>query len=219
MPNNNVELLIPFLAPGLKFSVKLEFGSMDSFSFNCDYIGCKLGQYLILEFPKKVQEALVMRQVNNAEVIVRGITQSKLGHIIAFKSSILGSINSPTGLLFLRMPKHFASKPIRSHERYPLDLEVTIKANTVSYEATMLDFSLNGCACFIKGENSLEKSSLIEIESELSAFLPSNLACTVVSIEKQKLGHRFGIKFNQTIEMNAELKQLLLEKTFIATPL
>ena len=218
MPNDNVEQLIPFLTPGLKFSINLEFGPHDTYAFNADYIGCKLGQYLIAEFPKKVQEVLVMRQVNNVEVVVRGITQSKLGHIIAFKSSILGSVNSPTGLLFLRMPKHFASKPIRSHERYSLDIPISIKSNTVSYEAIMLDFSVNGCAIFIKGENTLDTNSEIAVESELSALLPEALVYSIVSIEKQKQGHRFGIKFNQTIEMTSELKHALLEKTFLATP-
>ncbi|MGF1908499.1 flagellar brake protein [Vibrio kasasachensis] len=214
-----MELLIPFLTPGLKFSIKLEFSAQDNYAFNADYIGCKLNQYLIVEFPKKLQEALVMRQINNAEVVVRGITQSKLGHIIAFKSSILGSVNSPTGLLFLRMPKHFASKPIRSYERYPLDLPITVKANTVSYEAVMLDFSINGCAIFIKGENALDAESDIVIESELTPFLPEAVVHSIVSIEKQKQGHRFGIKFDQNIEMTPELKHALLEKTFLATPI
>ncbi|GAB2650867.1 hypothetical protein GCM10026988_19250 [Vibrio panuliri] len=159
-----------------------------------------------------------MRQVANAQVVIRGITQSKLGHIIAFKSSILGTVTMPAGLMFLRMPKHFASKPIRSHERYPVDEPITVLANTVTYEAVMQDFSVNGCAFFLKGENPFEKNTQISIESEFSRYWPSGITFTIVSIEKQTLGHRYGVKFDQTLEMSADLKHELLERSFVATP-
>ncbi|WP_162048112.1 flagellar brake protein [Vibrio taketomensis] len=219
MPNENVELLIPYLKPNLKLSVKLEFGPIESFTFSSNYIGCKPNHYLIVEFPKKAQEALVMRQISNVEVIVRALTQSKLGHIIAFKSSVLGTVVSPAGIMFLRMPKHFASKPIRTHERYPLNLSIDIKSNTISYQAEMLDFSINGCAIFIKGENTLALNDELTIESDFSHLLPESLKFSIVSIEKQKRGHRFGVKFNQTIEMSTELKQFLLEQSFSSTPI
>ncbi|EGU47784.1 hypothetical protein VII00023_20362 [Vibrio ichthyoenteri ATCC 700023] len=219
MPQNNVEQLIPFLTAGLKLSVNLEFGPNDLHSFNADYIGCKLGQYMIIEFPKKSQEVLVMRQLNNVSVVIRAITHSKLGHIIAFKSSVLASISSPTGLLLIRMPQHFASKPIRNHERYPIDIPVQVVSNTVSYDATMVDFSITGCALYISGENSLSMESDLEINCEFSSFLPTNLAYSIVSIDKTLQGHKLGIKFDQAIELSSDFKHALLEKSFLATPL
>ncbi|ANU38451.1 PilZ domain-containing protein [Vibrio scophthalmi] len=219
MPQNNVDQLIPLLTAGLKLSINLEFGPNDTHSYNADYIGCKLGQYLIVELPKKSQEMLVMRQLNNVSVVVRAVTQSKLGHIIAFKSSVLACISAPTGLLLIRMPQHFASKPIRNYERYSINIPAQVTANTVTYEATMTDFSITGCALSIAGENNFEKEHVLEIACELSNALPQELTYSVVSIEKTKHGHKIGVKFDHTIELTQTLKQTLLEKSFQAKPL
>ncbi len=219
MPNSHVEHLLPLLSAGLKLSVSLQFGPKDTYAFNSEYVGCKVDRFLLIDLPKKVQEALVMRQVSNVTIVVRAITQSKLGHIIAFKTSVLSIVNHPTNLMLLRIPSHFASKPIRNHERYPVDMPITVLSNTVSYNATMLDFSINGCAIFIGGENALESDSVIEIDSEFNAFFSKEMQLTIVSIEKQRTGHKFGIKFSHEVEMNTELKQALLEKAFLATPL
>lgn len=219
MSQNSIEHLIPLLTAGLKLSVNLEFGPNDTHSFTGDYIGCKVGQYLIVELPKKSQEVLVMRQLSNVAVVIRAITLSKLGHIVAFKSSVLASFSAPTGLLLIRMPQHFASKPIRSYERYSIDIPVQITVNTVTYEATMTDFSITGCALHISGENNLNIANIIDVDSELSASLPQSLVYSIVSIEKTKQGHKLGVKFDRSIELNSELKHTLLEKAFLATPL
>lgn len=219
MSINSDDQLVSFLSAGLKLSITLEFGPNDTHSFTADYLGCKLDQFFLVEFPKKAQELLVMRQINNVSVVIRAVTQSKLGHIIAFKSSILSSITTPTGLLFIRIPTHFESKPIRRHERYPLDIPIQVVANAVTYEATMVNLSMTGCAIFIQGENLLEPSSVIEISSELCPVLPDNLNYSIVTIEKQKQGHQLGIQFNQQLKLTDSLKTTLLEKAFRATPL
>ena len=218
MSQNSVEQLIPLLTPGLKLSVNLEFGPNDTHSFTADYLGCKLDQYLIIDLPKKSHDVLVMRQINNVAVVIRAVTLSKLGHIVAFKSSVLSCITAPTGIILLRMPKHFASKPIRNHERYLIDMLITVSSNTVMYEATMIDFSVTGCAIFIAGENNLNKNSIINVDSEFSTVLPKNLIYSIVSIEKTKHGHKFGIRFDQLIALDSQFKHTLLEKAFLAAP-
>ncbi|WP_194437176.1 PilZ domain-containing protein [Vibrio fluminensis] len=217
MEKDNLDSLLKLLTPNIRLSIRIEFGPDDCFTFSTDYIGSKGHKFLVVDYPKKVQSNLIMRQLKNGQVVIRAITQSKLGHIVAFKSTIIDSTTSPTGLIFIRMPSHFATKPIREHERYPIDIPVTVTANTVSYQGILSDISLNGCAIFIKGEDKLGKQTAVQLESELSPLLPDNLTSTIVSVEKRRFGHLFGVKFDQTLEFNEQIQRVLLEKSFNAT--
>ncbi|NRB68058.1 MAG: flagellar brake protein [Vibrio sp.] len=209
--------LVKLLVPGMRLSATIEFGPADQYPFNTHYIGCKASQFLIIDLPQKVTESLVMRKINNASIVIRGITNTKLGHVVAFKTSVISQISSPVPLIFLRLPQHFASKPIREHERYAMDFPIEIKSNTVSYKATMVDFSVSGCAFFISGESELSKSSTIELYTPLDELLPEDLKYTIVGIQKEKKGHRFGVKFNKNIQLSDQLKQELLEQSALST--
>lgn len=215
--NDAATELVKLLIPGMRLSATIEFGPADQYPFNTHYIGCKANQFLIIDLPQKAKESLVMRKLNNAVIVIRGITNTKLGHIVAFKTSVISQISSPGHLIFLRMPQHFASKPIREHERYALDIPIEVKSNTISYKAAMVDFSVSGCAFFISGECELTKSSNIELDTPLNDLIPERLKYTIVGIQKEKKGHRFGIKFSEEIEMSDELKQELLEQSALST--
>ena len=211
---HSIDKLINLLKPGMRLSAKIEFGPDDEYAFSSQYIGCKPDGYLLIDLPMKAREALLMRKLENVLIVVRGITQTKLGNVIAFKTSILTQTNKPGCLLFLRMPQHFASKPIREHERYNLHIPATLTNNTVSYESHLIDFSVSGCAFFVKGENELETQSMITVDSELNDLLPEDIRYQVVSISRYANGHRLGIKFEPVLEMSDDLRTCLLEKVY-----
>ncbi|MGY3571346.1 PilZ domain-containing protein [Vibrio paucivorans] len=217
--HQSIDELYTLLTPGLKLSVVIEFGPNDQFTFATHLIGFKHGAFIILDVPMKVRSSLVMRTIDNVSIVVRGISNSKLGHIIAFKTTILTSTTKPANLMFLRPPQRFASKPTRAHERYSLDLETTITEGTKTYQAYLRDISLTGCALFILGENELTKSSVIEIENDLTTFFSNEIKYQIVNITKTKSGHKIGIKFNHSIEMTDELKGRILELSVNASVL
>lgn len=209
--------ILNIMQAGMRVSVTFDFGINDQYSFSTSYIGAKPGQYLIIELPVKVKEALIMRQMKNVDVVIRAITNTKLGHIVALKSSVANVISQPAHLVFVRMPSHFASKPIREHERFYIESPVEITANNVSYSGKMLDISASGCAIYLSGENELSTSSVIDISSELDEHLPDDLKYSIVKITRENGGHRLGIRFNTPIELDDKRKRHLLELSHLST--
>lgn len=209
--NQALSELLSLLTPGLRISVTFDFGGSDQYAFSTVYIGAKPDHFMIFELPVKVKEALVIRKINNVDAIVRAITNTKLGHVVAFKATVLSVISQPNHLVFLRMPTHFASKPIREHERFMIDSPVELSSNSVTYSGKMVDFSVSGCAVYIPGQNELSESNVIEITGELDDYLPEGLKYTIVKATKENGGHRLGIRFNQPIELDDKFKRALLE--------
>lgn len=98
------DVLHKFLKPGMKLSINFEFGPKDKFSYSTVYLGIKENSYLILDIPMRLLEDQVMRKLHNADVIVRGVSDTELGHVLAFKSSVLMTAVRPS--------------PLYSHTRY-----------------------------------------------------------------------------------------------------
>ncbi|MEZ8824771.1 PilZ domain-containing protein [Vibrio amylolyticus] len=209
--SNTIDDLYPVLTPGLKLSAEIIFGPNDSYTFPTQLIGHKDDQYIIIDLSLKAKEALLMRKTDNVSIIIRGICNTKLGHVIAFKTRIISKVSNPVSVLFLKAPQHFISKPARTHERFSFDIPATIVEGTKSYDAHLIDFSVSGCALFMAGENELEKSSVIDVESEITALLDDGVKYNIANIKKQKDGHKIGIKFNNNIEMTDEIKHKVLE--------
>uniref|UniRef100_UPI0002482E50 PilZ domain-containing protein n=1 Tax=Vibrio ordalii TaxID=28174 RepID=UPI0002482E50 len=147
----------------------------------------------------------------------RGICDTELGHILAFKTSIIRSISKPFGLLFIKFPNHFVTKAIREHERYKLSLPAIVYEGEHQLKGKLVDFSISGCALLIPSVHHLEKDMFIEIKSTLSPLLPQDLACQIVSVRQQGQGVLVGVKFLESIAMTAALKKEILERAFMAT--
>lgn len=210
--------LSKFLKPGMKISATIQFGPDDSYAFSTTLIGFKPEQFLLLDMPMKTQEALVMRKLTNVQIVVRGMCDTELGHVIAFKTSILQIISSPSALLFLRTPRHFVTKTIREHERYKIAIPVTLSEISTQFEknftGTLIDFSISGCGIFIAGENELTVNRPIRFNSELDALLPETLHSRIANIRRVSKGHMIGIQFDSPLVMSDELKMAMFDQTF-----
>ncbi|ENM5842930.1 flagellar brake protein [Vibrio mimicus] len=214
--STDLNKLALLLKPGMKMSAEIQFGPEDSYAFHTTLIGHKIEQHIILDLPLKAHEALVMRKVNNVQIVLRGMCDTELGHILAFKTSILQASTKPFCILFLRPPKHFATKAIRSHERYKVAIPAELNEDNKSYSGTLVDFSVSGCGVFIQGENELNKGSKVRINSELDPFLPKLIKSQIVNIRRQANGHLIGIQFDQPIALTEPLKKQVLEQAFLA---
>ncbi len=213
--DKNLELF-RYLKPGTKTAGVLEFGPDDSIQISTLYIGHKQDQYLILELSQKATEALTLRKLINVDTIVRAITDTELGHSVAFKTNVLAHITSPAQLIFLRPPSSFATKPIREHERYKVRLNCEVTFDTLSLDATLVDFSVSGCGIYLTQQSDIDVGWKIKVNSLLNEHLDSDLVYKVVSKKRQGQGWLFGIQFPEHLDMSDELKTLLLEQAFVA---
>ncbi|PNH95502.1 PilZ domain-containing protein [Vibrio diazotrophicus] len=214
--SNNISELEKYLQNGMKLSVSFQFGPNDNYDFTTTLVGHKTQQYLILDLPIKALELLVMRKLSNVQTVVRGICNKDHGHIVAFKTSTYQSIRRPFNLLFLRPPKHFATKTIREHERYSISLPASISTINSEVSGIMADLSVSGCGIFVAGENELQTGSKVDIRCEMITSLPENLGCHIVKISREPKGHLIGIKFDETINMSDEMRKEVLEHAFSA---
>ncbi|CDS99096.1 PilZ domain-containing protein [Vibrio coralliirubri] len=213
--DKNLELF-RYLKPGTKTAGVLEFGPDDSIQISTLYIGHKEDQYLILELTQKATEALTLRKLTNVDIIVRAITDTELGHIVAFKTNVLAHITSPAHLIFLRPPSNFATKPIREHERYKVRLSCEVTFDTLSLDATLIDFSASGCGIYLTQQSDIDVGWKIKVHSDLNEYLGDDLVYKVVSKKRQRQGWLLGIQFPEHLDMSDELKTLLLEQAFVA---
>lgn len=219
--SNNVEPLdlIKYLKPGMKISATIQFGPDDNFTFATTLIGYKAEHFILLDMTLKTQEQLVMRKLNNAQIIVRGISDTELGHVVAFNTSIIQVTSLPSALLFVRIPKHFITKTIREHERYKVSLPVSLSEYNElqgerKFDGKLVDLSISGCGIYVGGENELNIKSRVNFSSDLDSFLPDSLTGYIVSIRRQQKGHLIGVQFEQPIELSDELKMTLFEHFF-----
>lgn len=205
-----------FLKTGMRLWVNFEFSSEEKYSYAATYLGLKENAYIILDIPTRLLEEQALRKLNNVDVVIRGVSDTDLGHVIAFKTSVLMNILRPSPLLFIRIPATFATKPVREHERYKLQLDCTIDHMSNKYEGSLLDFSLSGCGISTMVEPEFLVGDRITIESRLSSYIDDDNRCTVANIKKLAKGWIIGVQFAEPLNMSEELKTELLEQSFSA---
>ncbi|YCO01773.1 flagellar brake protein [Vibrio sp. VNB-15] len=205
-----------FLKTGMRLWVNFEFSSEEKYSYAATYLGLKENAYIILDIPTRLLEEQALRKLNNVDVVIRGVSDTDLGHVIAFKTSVLMNILRPSPLLFIRIPATFATKPVREHERYKLQLDCTIDHMSNKYEGSLLDFSLSGCGISTMVEPEFLVGDRITIESRLSSYIDDDNRCTVANIKKLAKGWIIGVQFAEPLNMSEALKTELLEQSFSA---
>ncbi|MDV7103446.1 PilZ domain-containing protein [Vibrio sp. TH_r3] len=208
---NDINKMKKYLEMGMRLSVTIKFGPKDEYSFQCNLIGLKDNQFLLLDLNQKTIEDLITRKTSNVSIIVRGITDTELAHIIAFKSQIISITSRPTWLMFIRLPYSFETKPIRSNKRFRLTSPVVVTHNEAEIKGAIVDLSVSGCGVYFSDELELEKESSVSISPELEHFPTKTTVCKVVNVKRFNGGILAGLKFDKDISMNDKLKLEILE--------
>ncbi|MDV6252394.1 flagellar brake protein [Vibrio sp. EA2] len=206
-----------FLKPGTKLSIEMELGPQKSSSYTTTYLGFKENAYLIIDIPAKLLEDHAIRRLNNADVVIRGVSDTELGHVVAFKSSVLTHVSHPSPLLFVRIPTTFATKPVREFERYKLKMDCTIDHKGNLYSGSLIDFSLAGIGISTLIEPEFQVGDNVTITSALSTYVGNDNPCLIANIKKLTKGWMIGIKFEKPITMTEQLKVALLEPYFMSS--
>ncbi|WP_045370573.1 PilZ domain-containing protein [Vibrio campbellii] len=218
MPSTHTnDELHKFLKTGMRVSINFEFGPEEKYIYAATYLGLKENAYIILDIPTRLLEEQALRKLNNVDVVIRGVSDTDLGHVVAFKTSVLMNLLRPSPLLFVRIPATFATKPVRGHERYKLQLACTIDHMSNRYESNLVDFSLSGCGISTLIEPEFAVGDTITIESPLSGYIDEENRCSVANIKKLQKGWIVGVKFAEPLNMTDDLKNELLEHSFSAS--
>ena len=80
----------------------------------------------------------------------------------------------------------------------------------------LVDFSASGCGIYLTQQSDIDIGWKIKASLILSEYLDGELVYKVVSKKRQGQGWFLGIQFPEHIEMNDELRTLLLEQAFTA---
>lgn len=213
---NDAQRIKEYLEFGMKLSVTIKFGPKDEYSLQSNLIGMKENQFLLMDMSSKVVEDLITRKTNNVTVVVRGITDTELGDIIAFKSQIISVVSRPTWLMFIKIPYSFETKPIRANKRFKLNLPVSVSSGDDKFKATLRDLSASGCGIFIDQPVDLNKGMDVSIQPSLEHFPHTSPVCHIMSSRRYAGGTFLGIKFATEIELKDDLKYEILEHTILS---
>ncbi|QLK49045.1 flagellar brake protein [Vibrio owensii] len=218
MPSTHTkDELNKFLKTGMRLSINFEFGQDEKYIYAATYLGLKENAYIILDIPTRLLEEQALRKLSNVDVIIRGVSDTDLGHVVAFKTSVLMNLVRPSPLLFIRIPATFATKPVREHERYKLQLDCAIDHMSNKYDGCLVDFSLSGCGISTLIEPEFAVGDRITIESPLSGYIDEDNRCSIANIKKLQKGWIVGVKFAEPLDMTEALKNELLEQSFSAS--
>jgi len=200
-----------YLQFGMRLSAVIHFGPKDQYTIGCQFVGLKENSFVIFELSNRSMEELVVRKVNNVAVIIRGVSDTVEGHIIAFKSKIAGIKMFGTWLMFVSYPLQIESKPIRENRRYKVHIGAEVKIGRMKYQAELLDISISGCALYITGDLAVEIGTELDINPEIENIPTVHPKCRVVNFRKQLDGVVLGIEFDQCLDVSDELRLEVLE--------
>ncbi|MGF1747331.1 PilZ domain-containing protein [Vibrio cionasavignyae] len=203
-----------YLKPGMRLSLSIN-DSDQVRGIPSTLIGYKMERFILLDVTG-IDDHLLDKLVDK-ELVVRGLTDSSFGHVIAFKSQWLAFSDVACKQLYLSIPERVVSKPIREHSRYKLELPCSISFGQASLDGKVIDFSVSGCGIYTEQPHDFCKGLEVKVETALNRFLPSSIAFEVVSIKKQGQGSLIGIQFNQQILMSNALKNALAEMAMQVT--
>ncbi|MFA0440586.1 hypothetical protein BCU70_07455 [Vibrio sp. 10N.286.49.C2] len=203
-----------YLKTGMKLSLSID-GCSEVKGLSVALIGYKIDQFLVVDM-LGVDDELI-ESLHGQALVVRGLTDSSYGHVIAFKCKWLALSEVLCKQLYLSIPDKIIAKPIREHSRYKLDLVCNVSFGKSSIDGAIVDFSVSGCGVYTEQPHDYCKGLKVKIESELNRFLPSTIMFEVVSVKKHARGSLIGIQFDQQVLMSNALKNALAEMSLQAT--
>ncbi|MCG7495289.1 flagellar brake protein [Vibrio sp. Of7-15] len=160
-------------------------------------IGYKKDEFILIDYPVSNDREFDKIFLENAELIIRAITDSSFRDIVAFKAKVESIVYRPTKMLCIEMPKSMAKRKVRSHPRIDANLAVKIEVNGKHLTGKMLDYSLSGCCL----ELSVEPLPCANEDKISLSLLPdSNIEGTIsgaiMSVTDKEGNYHLGIQFN-----------------------
>ena len=171
-------------------------------------------KYLLIEFPDANKLGSFSQYIGQGTVItVRGLIEGRDGAAVAFISSVRQTLQIPSRIMVLDIPKAVKLQQLRSSVRIDTQILAKVKIDDVYWQTTMTNISVDGGQLdIINGEKLvLAEDKIVNIVVETSEGGNNlKLNATVCNIKQQVDGLSFGVKFNQVI------KQQVIELLYLA---
>ncbi len=211
---HDILTLRDMLPNGTKVSVKIEFRVDDEYCFNSQIIGFKNQSFIIIDYPKKIIEDLIVRNIKNAKVVIRAKSNTELGHIIAFRTNVLHIIMQPAPMILLKIPLDYVSKPIRKHYRFQFTIPVEIIENNKCYKGKLDDFSVSGCKVHFENRTFFEIGDKIKVKISIFDEEENIFSGTITNISSYKSGQIIGILFEHQLLFDERLQSAIFKHCY-----
>jgi len=192
---------------GMRLLIEVVLPNGKKFKAASRLIGYKKDDFILLEYPMGLDSGFDKVFLENANIIVRAITDTGFRDIIAFKTKINTIIYRPVKMLSLDMPANIATHKIREAPRVETVYAVDINCNGKQCAAKMLDFSISGCGLVFEDQDLyILKGNKITINLSMSADIKAELDGQVISVQADSGQFKVGMKFNQSqLELKKEI--------------
>lgn len=183
---------------GMRLLIEVVLPNGKKFKAASRLIGYKKDAFILLEYPMGLDAGFDKVFLENANIIIRAITDTGFRDIIAFKTKINTIIYRPVKMLSLDMPANIATHKIRDEPRIEAAYNVDMSCNDKQCSAKMLDFSVSGCGLVVENQDIyVVKGNYIAIKLSLSADIEAKLEGQVISVQADSGQSKIGVKFNQ----------------------
>ena len=200
---------------GMRLLIEVTFPNGTKSQATSRLIGYKKDAFILIEYPIGRDSGFDKIFLENANIIVRAITDTSFRDIVAFKTKINTIIYRPVKMLSLDMPVNIATHKIREQPRIDTVYTVDINCNGKQSSAKMMDFSISGCGLVIENKDIyIFKGNKINISLSISLDKKAELEGQVISVQAGANQCKVGIKFNQS---QLELKKDIFHNSIIET--
>ena len=205
---------LALLNAGASITIDISTPAGQKRKFNTFFIGYLPKKYLLIEFPEANKLGSFSQYIGQGTVItVRGLIEGRDGAAVAFISSVRQTLQIPSRIMVLDIPKAVKLQQLRSSVRIDTQILAKVKIDDVYWQTTMTNISVDGGQLdIINGEKLvLAEDKIVNIVVETSEGGNNlKLNATVCNIKQQVDGLSFGVKFNQVI------KQQVIELLYLA---
>ncbi|MGF1757214.1 flagellar brake protein [Photobacterium sagamiensis] len=176
-------------------------------------IGYKKDDFILIEYPTSRDTEFENIFLENAEIIVRAITETSFRDIVAFKAKVNTIVYRPVKMLSLDMPVNIANHKIRQQPRVETEYVVSIESGGNKIPAKMMDFSISGCRLITETQATpISQGDNVTITLSLTPHLKGQLEGLAVSIQSGPRQCQIGIQFD---DHQLELKKDIFHNCII----
>lgn len=209
-----------FLLAGTPINIDIVTPAGQKGRFRTVFIGYLPEQYILIQFPDAGKLGNYAQYiVKDVQITVRGLVEGHEASVIAFQSSIMQTLNTPSKIMVLKFPDRMVIHNLRATKRVQTELatKVTILSNdNEDFSAVMTDISLTGChiATSEGGFGDLEEDMIISLAVDTTDEAPLEVNAKVCNLKSLDAGVEFGCQFEaeQDIAIQKMLHMALLSE-------
>ncbi|PWI33981.1 hypothetical protein DI392_07215 [Vibrio albus] len=215
IPNSSE--LEKYLTIGSRFSAVFIFENGEEYSGQCSFTGMKKDQYLIFEITARTLESLITYKADisssssGIQVIIRGFADTESGHIIAFRTQLLGIRSAFSWLMFVEFPERVEAKVVRKDKRLKINLQTEAAFGKTAAIVVVRDISVSGCCLYVEQDIELHQGDEVKVKLQFDNLSEPLQLCTIANWRKNGAGYSVGMTFNRPIALSDQLRLELLQ--------